>query len=85
MRFLYQPQLHQPIQCPLYRRAGQAHPGGDGVDPRPAGTILIGVFFDESLQRLFPAVQIPIVVDIIVIGQGITPRMGLAAAHPAFS
>ena len=41
--FLHQPGPCQIIQCPLHRGAGQAHPGRDGIDSRPAGALLVGV------------------------------------------
>ena len=82
--FLHQPGPGQIIQRPLHRGAGQAHPGRDGIDSRPAGALLVGVIFQVDVHHFGPVAQLLVPVDGLVVGQRII-LLPQAAAHPAFS
>ena len=82
--FLYQPRFYQIVQGSFYRRAGEAQPCGNGVDPWPTGALLVGVVLEVNEYGLCSGTQLTVLIDGIVIGQRITPRQKQEAACPAF-
>ncbi len=68
-RLFYQSGFCQVIQGSLYGRAGETYPGGNGVNPRPAGALLIRMILEINEHGLCPGVQFSVLIDRVVIGQ----------------
>ena len=75
--------LHKVCQRPFHRRAGKSQVSSDGVDPRPASALFVGVILQVNIHRFGPVAQFGVLVDGIIVGQFITSHPGLGEVCPA--